>query len=1743
MAERTNPHANLIIGAQDEASPVFDKIKASSQSMAAGVEQAAAKAAGAVGGVGDKAAPAAQKLDGITASMIRQVQRLNAELEAGGARNAAYFEKMASVKGADLSAMAPYLADLKKAEAAQRVATTGLDQMGMSAKQTTAALRQVPMQFTDIVVSLQGGQSAMQVFLQQGGQLKDMFGGAGNAARALGGYVIGLVNPFTVAAAAVAGFGLAMASVNSKDAALLALSTQLAATGRASAGAVGEIKALVKELNLIPGVSKASATAIITEFAKVNGIGSDLFKSLGSSVADFAAATGTDLPTAAKKLADAFADPAKGAQVLEGALGTLTAAQILTIEKMAAMGDKSGAQVAMMDALKQATEGLAKQGMTPLGEATDKMSNAWDALTSSIGNSEAFRTANSWLAALIEKVAELTVGLSQMKPPTWLQYLPVAGPAIGALRMASGTGAGSRSVSGVVGTWDEGGATGSWGPTASETEQQVKAAIAATRGYETQSAAMEKLRGVASQAKDALKELESQNRGGSVEAMRLRDSIAAMNEKLADMGKKGAPKGPTKETISEYDKLIKKLSDELPRAAAEAEAAQMGYNKAQTEFLALAGSPAWASFSNSQRAVVASMFEGKIASEEAGEAAKALSKSYAEAAAERIKTIQSMERAADSLQSQNDALREEIELIGLSTEQQTLVLQQRNDVIILTKEASLAELERQSAITGTQTRVEIALASEIEALKERNALLGAKGVKNAAVDAAKSAADEWQKTTDSINQSLTDSLLRGFESGKDFAKNLRDTVINMFQTMVLRPTISAILAPVAGGVTGLLGLSGAANAGQGAGSLMGMASNASSAYNLVSGGLNVASQAGTWLSGKGTELALQYMGESAGTLLNNFALGMSSTSSMSAASAALQGVGADIAGLAVGSVLNGFSGYGISSALSGGYSAGGWVNTAAGIASMIPGVGPIAGVVGGAVNRVFGRKHTQTNLQGTFGGENGFEGRYEDYYKGGWLRSGKSVYTPLEEETRSALADQYNAMRASTAVMAQTLGLGTDAIDSFTASVNIKLKGLSAEEAQAAIQAEYDKIAQSLASATLGTDAYTRAGETSVDTLTRLSGTLVSVNSIFDQLGFTLYNSSLLGADAAGAFADRFGGVEGLNTVASSYYENFYREAEKTAAVTRSVSESLAQVGLAMPATRDEFRALVESQLALGESGAEAVAALLGVSGAFAALTPTIDAMVASVGINAQQISATLRDGLLGRISGEEMGASIGTMITNGIQNAIAGGFADQITQVFMQGIVNPVIQAAMTGSSISAAVSQASIDAMVQQAQAAATAIGAILNDPGFQSAMAQIQAAIGSFTTASSVGYRAPVLSGGGGGYDSGSYSDSVEAVDDAWRDLLQSIVESTLAAQTELSRLGMTSYERALAEIQDNAQARLKEMLGGGYMSDTMQTRDRNVLRLAQQESLKSTYTAREASGRWLRPGWESAIDASIAALKTSIAGLNEELAKMPPEIQELIAAETALLEARNALQAGEIVGNLQTEIDRLGMSDLERTLAGISDRADDYIKSLQDLGQATDANIGVVGEWEDAMRLDAIKKAWAGVTDSILGEIDRIRGSLSGDGGLAALQAEFAIKTASARAGDTEAGGTLAKLSSDILRLSEGTAGSAFEWARMQAQMLASLQETARIASLMGGGVSAAISDAPSQTYEIPTPYMPRVSQQGAGNAELIAEIRLLNRRLETLEANTQATALHTQKTSKALERAMPNGDAIATREMA
>ncbi len=127
--------------------------------------------------------------------------RLRAE---GGAATAAEVDKVkTSLAGVGTAAE----------QASRKVAQT--------AGQTAFAMRMLPAQMTDVAVGLSSGQSPFMVLMQQGGQLKDMFGGIGPAIGAVGGYVAGLINPFTVAAAAAAAVGYAIVQgfSDSRDAA------------------------------------------------------------------------------------------------------------------------------------------------------------------------------------------------------------------------------------------------------------------------------------------------------------------------------------------------------------------------------------------------------------------------------------------------------------------------------------------------------------------------------------------------------------------------------------------------------------------------------------------------------------------------------------------------------------------------------------------------------------------------------------------------------------------------------------------------------------------------------------------------------------------------------------------------------------------------------------------------------------------------------------------------------------------------------------------------------------------------------------------------------------------------------------------------------------------------------------------------------------------------------------------------------------------------------------------------------------------------------------------------------------------------------------------------------------------------------------------------------------------------------------------------------------------------------------
>ena len=184
---------------------------------------------------------------------------------------------------------APFIAKLREVE-------QGLNHAGMSARATAAAMRGVPAQFTDIIVSIQGGQNPLTVLLQQGGQLKDMFGGLGAAAKALGSYVFGLINPYTLAAAAAT--VLAVAFIQGRNEAL-AYNKALILAGNTATTTSGQLSDMARNISKGVGTQGAAAEAVVAMVAtgKVTADNLEQFsatairaqRALGQSVVDTAA--------------------------------------------------------------------------------------------------------------------------------------------------------------------------------------------------------------------------------------------------------------------------------------------------------------------------------------------------------------------------------------------------------------------------------------------------------------------------------------------------------------------------------------------------------------------------------------------------------------------------------------------------------------------------------------------------------------------------------------------------------------------------------------------------------------------------------------------------------------------------------------------------------------------------------------------------------------------------------------------------------------------------------------------------------------------------------------------------------------------------------------------------------------------------------------------------------------------------------------------------------------------------------------------------------------------------------------------------------------------------------------------------------------------------------------------------------------------------------------------------------------
>jgi len=227
-----------------------------------------------------------------------------------------------------------YLNKLKEQRDAVEKVDRVMAKNGQTAKQYAANLRGVPAQFTDIAVSLQAGQNPLTVFLQQGGQLKDMFGGVVPAAKALGGYVLGLVNPFTVAAAAAA--VLALAYKQGSDEAT-AFNTSLAMTGNTAGTTANGLASMARQVSGVSGtVGKASE--VLAQLAATTRIPVAAFESITEAAIKFESATGIAASKTVENFEKIAKDPVAEILKLNESMNFLTATTYENIKSLQEQG-------------------------------------------------------------------------------------------------------------------------------------------------------------------------------------------------------------------------------------------------------------------------------------------------------------------------------------------------------------------------------------------------------------------------------------------------------------------------------------------------------------------------------------------------------------------------------------------------------------------------------------------------------------------------------------------------------------------------------------------------------------------------------------------------------------------------------------------------------------------------------------------------------------------------------------------------------------------------------------------------------------------------------------------------------------------------------------------------------------------------------------------------------------------------------------------------------------------------------------------------------------------------------------------------------------------------------------------------------------------------------------------------------------------------------------------------------------
>lgn len=1549
---------NVKVTAENNTQQGFEQVKQGARNMAQSVASEAGKASNAVDKIGNGGAASSKKVEASTRSMIQSIQRTTAAMEAGSRSSAQYYETLANQRGISTDALRPYLAQLEAVEAKQKGASGALasgavqmDKYGMSAKATAAAMRGVPAQLTDIMVSLQGGQRPMTVLMQQGGQLKDMFGGIVPAARALGTAVLGMINPFTLAASAAGALYMAYrtGAAESEE-----FNRTLITTGNAIGLTTEQLNGMAQRIDGVVGTQR-NAAAALNEFARSIKISSGNLEDFAATAIRWEQATGQAVAETVKQFEELGKAPLQASLKLNESMNYLTDSIYEQIKALEDQGRETEAaelaQIAFADALDSRTPQML--------ENIGAIERGWNAIKRAVSEAVDAMAGIGRASTLQQQLTQAEAGLSQM----------------------------------MDGAYERG---------AARRMKQVEAQRALIASIQEQISLESGLAMVQKQA--------DQERARSLKAIQDVDAYVSDSSRMSRAAQMEKALNDERQI---YEKRVQDAAGNADKLTAIEQAYQTKVSSIRDQFAE----------KEAKRAGGSGGSRGKSEAQRELERQQREELRMIEAfERERAKLIDGQRNEIAAIEEKTRRIEDEIAMYGMG--------QAAIDAL------AISRLEEQRAMLAgfdnSEQQIEL-LDREIAARKRLMAATSQKEALDANKRAAEEAARDWERITDQIGQSLTDALMRGFEDGKGFAENFRDTLTNIFRTMVLRPVIDPIVKQASGTVQSLTGTG--PKVGEG-----GIPDTSFLRSNSFQPGASMGTEfmANQWGRMGGDSMEALIAGNSSNwgvtsNMSSNIGAGMGYAGAIYAltekqyATAIGTAVGTYIMpgiGTAIGSLIGNFVDGMIGDKLVGETRAGAqyglaidgqMYNSRRGTwAQSAPGVQWLEGPSGGGdreeiratveatttgINELFRIVGADVSLSGFWAGFEGSEKRRGGVGAGGSLSTG-GVFGEYGagDNYKGTLFDPTRP-RSLTAEEAANM--------------------LPAQLAQASLQAwqaAAEQMPGALAQMLKGVD-FAGMGD---EALIGLRDQFVAIVAQADQLRAALTALPFVPAtaatfDFATALMQAAGGAENAANLLGSYYQSYFSEAERMGFLTEQLTGQFEQMGMTLPQTRDEFRGLVEANMALGEAGAKTVASLLG------------------------------------------LGEGLNTLIA----------YTDQAAQA--------VAQAAQAQSRAA----QAAIDDAQRQAYEAAVAAR--------QAAESAASDAMSILTNA--INARKSELQR--------AFDEIAEGLRTAITSSESSLRSLSALANTLQSTLNTMAGQADAGMNRAAAQGQIERAISVAKLTGVLPDAEalRNALQTVAQPSEGLFSTLEDYQADFLKTANDIGMlngltEQQISTEESILASLKDQLETAESQFEQEMAKYDEMLElAQQQLAAamGTQLGIMSVEGAMANLAAALRTLKATpvptppsagQNTADAYINGIyQDL----------FGRQAEQAGLDYWKSAMA-------------TGAFSAD------QLAQAIREGA--------------LNEDKKKLRGFAVGTNY----VPYDMTAQIHEGERI-------IPAA------DNREL----MSRLSSQDGNSAALLAEVRRLNAKIERLEEVGVATARHTNRTAKAIERAMPDGDALAVRE--